>query len=341
MSRTARYRTALAALVVPLIVAAFASPVWAQAWLPGKGEGTVSFLYQDMFVRYHEFPGIGRVDNGQITSQSLLIDVTYGVTDRLAVTFGIPWIASRYSGTNGHPLVDLSGPIAKYSGVNPLDDGNWHGTFQDFRFDLRYNVVAKKGMALTPFVTSTTPSHDYTAFAHAAPGQDLRLLQLGTSGAKVLDRVVPGLFVQGRYAYGIAEQVVDISHNRSNADLEVGYFVTPRMRLLLLGTGQLTHGGIDNRPNGRVTLGALYPYHDQITRINFLDVGGGASYTLTDNIDLFGSLIRTVAARNGHIIDHGLSLGLSWGFSTRRARDRAIASADRSLVKCQCAKSAS
>ena len=51
-----RYRTALAAVVVPLIVAAFATPVRAQAWLPGKGEGTVSFLYQDMFVQIPRIP---------------------------------------------------------------------------------------------------------------------------------------------------------------------------------------------------------------------------------------------------------------------------------------------
>jgi hypothetical protein len=340
MSRIARYRAALAVVVAPMILAVCASPADAQAYVPAKGEGAVSFLYQDTFVKNHYF-GTAPVDSGQITSKTLLLDVTYGVTDKIAVSFGIPWIASVYHGTSPHPLVDNSGPTTVYYGTNALDDGTYHGTFQDIRFDVRYNVVAKKGLALTPFIGTSAPSHDYTSFAHAAPGQDLKLLQIGLSGAKLLDAVVPGLFVQGRYAYGFSQTVVDISHNRSNADLEVGYFVTPRLRLLALGTGQFTHGGIDLVPNGRVVLGSLYQYHDQISQINFLDLGGGASFALTDRLDFFGSLIRTVAARNGHAIDHGLSLGLSWSFSTKRAGERAIASAGQSLAKCLCGKSAS
>jgi hypothetical protein len=65
------------------------------------------------------------------------------------------------------------------------------------------------------------------------------------------------------------------------------------------------------------------------------------AYTLTEKIDVFGSLIHTVAQRNGHALDHGLSVGLSWSFSTKRAEDRAIASSERSLVKCLCEKSGS
>jgi hypothetical protein len=340
MSRVTEIRPALAAVVVPLIVAACASTASAQAYVPSKGEGTVSFLYQGTFVKDH-YLGTTPVDLGQITSKILLLDVTYGVTDKLAITLGIPWIASKYVGSSPHPLVDVTGATVTYYGANPLDDGTYHGTFQDVSFDVRYNAVAKKGMALTPFIATSMPSHDYTAFAHAAAGQDLKLLQIGVSGAELLDTAVPGLFVQGRYAYGIAEKVVDISHNRSNADLEVGYFVTPKLRLLALGTGQLTHGGIDMVPNARTVLGPLFQYHDQISRINFLDVGGGVSFALTDRVDLFGSLLRTVAARNGHALDHALSLGLSWSFSSKRANDRVIASADRSLARCLCGKSAS
>jgi hypothetical protein len=340
MSRVATIRLALAAIVVPLIMALCASPASAQAYVPAKGEGTVSFLYQDTFVKDH-YLGTTPINLGQITSKALLVDVTYGVTDKLAVTFGIPWITSKYIGSSPHPLVDLSGPTVTYYGVNPADDGTYHGTFQDIGFDVRYNAVAKKGTALTPFIATSMPSHDYTAFAHAAAGQDLKLLQFGVSGATLLDTVVPGLFVQGRYAYGIAEKVVDISHNRSNANLEVGYFVTPKLRLLALSTGQLTHGGIDMVPNARTALGPLFQYHDQISRINFLDIGGGVSFALTDRVDFFSSLLRTVAARNGHALDHALSLGLSWSFSTKRANDRVIASTDRSLAKCLCGRSAS
>jgi hypothetical protein len=194
---------------------------------------------------------------------------------------------------------------------------------------------------LTPFVASILPRHDYTYFAHSAVGRDLREVQVGAFAATLLDAVVPGLFVQGRYSYGFAERVLDISHDRSNMDLELGYFVTPKLRLLALTNGQVTHGGIDLTVTSRVDLPAIaYVHHDQIDRFNVLNVGAGAAYALTEKVDLFGSMIHTVAERNGHAIDRGLTVGLSWSFSTTRAKDRAIANAEHSLVKCLCEKKA-
>jgi hypothetical protein len=334
-------RTALMVIAVPAVLAASSSTAGAQAWLPAKGDGAVSIIYQDLFDKYHQFPGIGKVDGGPTTSRSMMLDVTYGVTDKVAISLSIPWVSSKYVGPGPHPLVDLSGPVPRFFGATQLDDGTYHGTWQDVRFDVRYNLT-KKGMVLTPFVSTSAPSRNYTWLAHAAPGTRLKQLQIGVAGAKMLDTVVPGLFLQARYAYGITEKVLDISHNRSNADVELGYFLTPKLRVMALGAGQLSHGGIDMVANPRANLPPWqFLHHDRITRINFLNVGGGAAYSLTERIDVFGSMIRTVAARNGHLIDRGLSMGLSWSFSARRAKDSAITRAQQSLAKCVCTKSAS
>src|SRR6266851_2675970 len=131
MSGTIRFRTAFAALVVPVVIAVWASPARAQAYLPPKGEGTVSVVFQQMGVTYHYAPTTP-VDRGHIRGETLLVDVTYGLTDKVAVSFALPWIASKYTGPYPHPLVDSSGPIPVLYGANPLDDGTYHGTFQDF-----------------------------------------------------------------------------------------------------------------------------------------------------------------------------------------------------------------
>ena len=333
-------RTALTLLIVPVVLGAHAMPASAQAWLPPKGEGAVSLVYQDMFDKYHQFPGIGKVDNGPTTSRSMLLDVTYGLTDKLAVSVGIPWVSARYVGAAPHPLADLSGPTPTFFGATPLDNGRFHGTLQDLRFDVRYNLTTK-GAVLTPFIGASVPSRAYTTLAHAAPGTHQKQLQVGLSAAKMLDRITPGLFVQGRYAFSFVERPLDLTHNRSSAGLEIGYFVTPRFRVLGLGAGQLTHGGIDIIPGARVRLPAeQFLYHDAVTRINYLNLGAGAAYSLTEKIDVFGSMIRTVAARNGHIVNRGLSLGMTWSFAMRRG-DRAVGQAAQSLARCVCAKSAS
>jgi hypothetical protein len=277
------------------------------------------------------------VDSGHIYSRNLIFELTYGLSDKIAIGVGLPWVATRYAGNAPHPLADFSGP-------QPVDDGTWHSTAQDFRFDVRYNVtrnLAHAGIVVTPFVGSIMPSHDYTYFAHAGFGRDLRETQLGASAAKLFERGVPGLLIQARYAYGFVERAADISHNRSMASLEAAYFATPKLRLLALSSGQLTYGGIDFY--GATVSRALlttdqFIHHDQIVRENILALGGGLSYSITESLDVFGSLLHTVAQRNGHELNRGLSLGVSWSFTTRHAARATGTAAENSLVRCLCEK---
>ena len=330
-------RSALATLAVPIAVAMSAVPARAQAWLPPQGEGTVSVLFSHVAANNHFF-GRQPVDAGRIRAESMVVDVTYGVTDRLAINGAIPLVASEYTGNSSSPFA-VPHPQPLYPGVNALDDGSYHAVVQDFRFSARYNVVKKRGFALTPYVGSILPSHDYAIFAHAAAGRHLNELQFGVSAAKVFESVLPGVFVQASYSYGIVQQVLDISHNRSMLSAEAGYFVTPKVRVIGLASGQVTHGGIDATPE----LGfdpVRFPVHDQITRDNFVTVGGGFAYAMNGTIDLFGSVVHALAApqRNSHQIDRGVTVGVTWSFSTRRANARAIASAEGSLARCVCEK---
>ena len=48
---------------------------------------------------------------------------------------------------------------------------------------------------------------------------DLAGLRKGPA-AKLFEKGIPGLLIQGRYAYGFVQQVVDIPHNRSLGSLE-------------------------------------------------------------------------------------------------------------------------
>jgi hypothetical protein len=329
-------RNALATLAVLLAVTTSAVPAQAQAWLPPQGEGTVSILFSDVLVKNHYF-GTEPFDGGRIRSESVLIDATYGVTDRIAINAAIPLVASEYTVTNSPFSAPHPQPL--YPGVNPLDDGRYHAVWQDFRFGVRYNVVKKRGFALTPFVGSLVPSHGYEVFAHTAAGRDLNELQFGVSAAKVLESGLPGVFLQATYSYGVVQQVLDISHNRSMLSAEAGYFFTPKVRGIGLVSGQVTHGGIDAYP----TIGfdpVRFPVHDQITRDNFLTVGGGAAWAIGEKIDLSGSIVHALAAaqRNGHQMDYSVTVGLTWSFSTRRANVRAIASAEDSLARCVCEK---
>jgi hypothetical protein len=336
-----RSQLRMALTIVPLCVLASAPDLRAQAWVSPKGEGSVTIAVQNMNFLKH-LNKTTPVDAGTIDTTSLLVDTTYGLTNRLSIDFAAPFVSSKYTGTKPHP-------------GSTVDNGSYHGTFADLRFAVRYNVT-RRGLVVTPYIGTLTPSHDYVYFAHAAAGQRLNEFQIGTYVAKLFDRGIPNLFISGRYSYGFVEKVLDISHNRSTADLEVGYFFTPKLRAFGMTSGQYTHGGLDVPANGPPGLPFRYqPVHDLIQKVHYVKAGAGVSYSISDSVDVFGSFARQVTGRNGHELNRAFSIGASWGFSlfkrrsaedvtaraTARTPDAVSARREGSLVRCICQKSRS
>jgi hypothetical protein len=313
--------------VVPLSISVQAS---AQAWLLPKGEGTVSLSYQNIFVRDHVFSKGDAYDIGHILSHAAALGVDYSLTDRLAVSVTLPYVASKYYGPKPHQL--------------PIDDGTYNSAFQDFTADLRYQLI-RRPVVLAPFFRAVIPSHDYPYFAHSAVGRDQREFHLGANFGRRLNPVVPNAFVQARYSYAFVERILGIAPNRSDAELHVGYFLT--RRLSLLGTGQWmhTHSGVDLASG--VVHGGLtddqWPHHDQIARASVLDLGGGAAYAVNGSLEMFLSVARSVEGTNGHLHASVVTLGVSRTFGARLepvitpAVDGAPAP-QRALAVCTCAK---
>jgi hypothetical protein len=337
MSHVPHRRRTVATLVVVSLAPALAAAAFAQAWVPARGEGTVSVAFQTMNVEKH-LAGTVEKSAGTIDTDVILTDFTLGLTNKIAVDVALPVVTSKYTGPAAHPNTNI-------------DDGTYRTSPTDFRFALRYNVK-REGAIITPYVGSIMPSHDYAFYGHAAPGQNLREVQVGVYAAKLLERGVPGLFVSGRYGYGFVEKVLDISHNRSVADLEVGYFFNSRFRAFSMTNAGYTHGGIDFPENGLPGVPPEFRYnHDQIQRVHHLDLGGGAAFSITDAVDVFGSFAKQVAGRNGHELNRGITVGMSWGFRRGHPAETAAATApssetadadtgkrEGSLLRCICQK---
>lgn len=314
-------------LLAAIITLAAAAHAQAQAWLPAKGETSVSIVFSDSFVDEHNLNGL-RDPNSDISTQSMLADVTFGVRDDLSITVSLPVVRSRFTstGTPPHPTI--------------LDDGRAHTTVTDLRVDVRYNVLNRRGLVVTPYLTTVTPSHGYEYFAHSAPGRRVNELQVGAYVGTTLDDVLPGMFVQGRYGYGIQEQFLDFSHNRSLASVESGYFATPDIRVFGMVSAQMTHGGLDMSPTARLEWpAAQWRNHDRIMRENFVNVGGGVGWSINDVVDVFGSYSKAVVARNTHVLDRALVFGASIRLQ-KSAQERGIvsASAGQRLARCACQK---
>jgi hypothetical protein len=296
-----------------------------QAWLAPKGEASFSVGYGDIFMKYHYF-GSDTFDDGHMRSQTVGFALDYALSDRVSFSIGIPYVSGKYMGTDPHIALDGT----------TIDDGRYHGTFTDLQPVLRWRAT-NGALVVTPYLGALVPTHDYRFFAHTAPGRDLHEYTVGFFVARRLDPVLENAYVQFRYGYVFVEKVLDIPHDKSTADLTLGYFVTPSLGARLLLTYLYTHGGI-TIPEGVICDPVLqcgptdpsptWQHHDQITHDVAFNGGVGLSYSLTGSIDVSATYFASLYGMNGHKINNGLSFGVTWSFSPVQVYRRLFAKAE-------------
>jgi len=271
------------------------APSAAQAWSSEKGSVGVTFSYSNNWNTKHYFFDGSEIDAGHTRSQVVTLGASLALTDRWALSASLPYVQARYRGAHAHP--------------GTIDDGEYHGTIQNLGWELRYQTL-ELPLAITPFVSAGWPTHEYATLGHAAPGQGVDEYALGAYLGWNLDPWISRTFLQLRYGYTFAEKVAGISHDRSNADLEVGFFATRELGLRALVSWQDTHGGV-TLPIGPAD--PRFPFHDAAAAADILNLGVGLSYSLGGGFDLFGIYVRSVAGRNAHKLDDAWSVGVSFG----------------------------
>jgi hypothetical protein len=281
-----------------------ASAVHAQAAVPDRGEGTLSVTYQNYDVVGHYDAHGNKNTNGGSQSHALVTELDYGVLDRVGLLVSLPLIASKYTG----PPSFFVGPYLTDRG--PLDDGTYHRAVQDIRAEIRRLWWAGP-VPVAPFVGVSFPTHDYETDGEAVPGRHRRDFQFGANAGVDLDRILPGAYVHGRYAYGAMERVGNLPFTRSNIDLEVGYAATSRLLVRGLADWQVRHQG--------PSLDQLAPdwvNHDRFIAPSYINVGAGVSLSLTRSIDVHGLWVGSAAGSNGAHRARTLAIGASFAFGS-------------------------
>ena len=310
----------------------FGAHASAQAFIPAPGDGTVSLSYQSIFTRGQHgasgewFPNalqLHQLPEESTNTHALIWYLEYGLTERLAVHASLPYMQVRYKG----PIPHTTGFDGQPS---DLDDGSYHGTFQDFYFGTRFKAVESPRFALTPFVEVIIPSHGYESLAQTAVGRDLRALVVGAAVGGFADYLLPGLYFQTRISHAFVQKAVDVRPNRTGIDSSVGYFVTPRLAIQFIQTFQLTHDGIDfvGPPrflavhNGTPMTAEYERNHDRLVRANSLNFGGGVAFQLTEKAGVFATYGKLAWGQNLPA-PRSITVGMNWGFTTGRSSSRA------------------
>src|SRR5215470_4071148 len=130
-------------IVVLLFLISMRAVAFAQAWTLPRGEGFVSLTFTDAFTKDHFLSSGARIDIGHIRSATLVPEIDFGLTDRLAMDFALPIVTAKYYGPDPHQL--------------PYDNGNYHGGTQDFSIGVRYNWL-RRPLLVPPFFRLGVPS---------------------------------------------------------------------------------------------------------------------------------------------------------------------------------------
>ena len=293
------------AVILVALVFLMPSSGSAQAFLPSKGEGTVSITYQNVHVAGHFLEDGSRFPAYQSRANNLLFGLEYGLTDRLTADIGLPYMLIKYTGKE----VPLNLP------ANVLDDGSYHGTAQDFQVGLRYNIQRRR-LAVTPFFTVILPSHSYKTVGESAAGANLRQLVSGVYTGRLLNPILPRAYIEGMYSYGVVQKVVDIPLNHSNTELSGGYFITPSLSVDVVWRGQWTHGGLNFSEIFQGSSSEVVRQQDRVTRQNFHHVGAGTAFSITDSVSTHFTFVKFVSGQNAHY-GEGIFGGVSWRFTAK------------------------
>ena len=301
----------LVAAITLAAVAIQARPAAAQAFTPPRRMGAITLGWQYIDNTGHRASDGYFAARGQSVSQSILLDADYAVTDRLAVTIGIPYVFAKYTGS----LPPLSGRARDACQC-------WTSGLQDFSFGVRHRF-GNGSWAVTPLARYGQPSHDYPYQGEAALGKNLTEFQLGIATGVRLGGWASRTNLQASYTYAFVEQALDeISVNRSNAFGGIGYAAHSRLYLHVGALWQRTHGGlrigsdtgVPFKMPGEINTPERRAAGDQARRVNYWHVAGGLAFD-AGPVDVFASYVRYVAGTDTHA-GGAFTVGTSWYFDT-------------------------
>jgi hypothetical protein len=318
-------RLAIRVSTTVLLVSATPAFLCAQAMTLPRGDGSVSFLYQDVDFAGHLSRLGKRFPTGASHAHTFLVEVDYGFTDKAELAVALPFVMSRFTGEEPCAFCNATPfPFEQPA----LDDGAYHGTVQDWHVELHYNL-RQRGLYITPLVGVVIPSHHYDNLGEAAPGRRFVEVPIGVHVGRDLSPILPRGYFEARYTYSFVNTDEDVPVNRSNALLEIGYSVTRLIIVRALGTWQRTHGGLNGFPEFSQSE-ELLENHDRLLRDRNWRLGGGLVYSMTRSLDTSVSVIRVMAGSNSHY-GTAVTAIMTWNFSTKKVLTSASQQASQSV----------
>jgi hypothetical protein len=301
---TIAFRRGLALAATVALCGGMAGGAHAQAWVPAAGTATTTLDYQKTMVNYHLFgndmtafggDADGRADLGKIRGQSIQLGIDYGIARNLAFSASVAYVGATYHGTFPE---------------DEMDDVTFNGTLQDASLGLRY-MVPWQGFAITPNVSFSFPTHEYSHHGHTAVGKGNTALSAGLAIGRTLDPVASNVWLQATYAHQFVKDVEEWGLDANEVTGSAGWFPMSRLAVSGYYTYHSTTDGIDWFYSDFTE--QVEEHHDQAAQTKFHRAGGTLGYQLNATTGMFLDVGTILSGRNTH---DGVSytFGTTWSF---------------------------
>jgi hypothetical protein len=289
----------------------------AQAWVDPGGSLSASLDYLFSPSQAIVENPDDEFDGEPITAHIVSLGVDYAPIERLGLSAVLPMVAIKYGG-DGNPFMRHG----------DYDDGDYHTTLTDLRFNARYQLL-EEIVAFAPHVGVSIPVADYENVGFANAGRGLKQLHLGASVGRTIDPVLPNLFFHVTYEYSLVEKYTDtandaeadvtdnVGENHSDLAALLGYFfLDGALRIDAGFNWRIHHGGInftDFTEGGFPATDPRFTYHDPLLNEEFMLIGADLGYELTDRITLEATtrfFLRGYNTRDANTFGLGLTFDI-------------------------------
>ena len=273
-----------------------------------QSRGTIAIGYQMQHTK-----GL-ILDNGDIPGTTttdahiVFVAVDYMLDDHWEAHVELPFIDKRSSGGPGAhdpSILTVPHPEAEF-----LDDGNYHGAWQDWVLGVSYHADWGR-FRVEPHLVVQIPSHDYSHFANAAIGQNLWRVKLGVDFTHRLQS--SNFYYMAGYSYEVWEKVLDTTLNKHHFRASAGYFFSPQITGWVFANARKGQG-LNSIEIGSDRTTEVFYQHDRLSEHNFVIAGIGSSYRINDNYSISVTGGRMVWGRNVHDLKYAYDVALFRNF---------------------------
>lgn len=314
----------LAIVMAPvcLVGAAFDSAL-AEGLKQGSGSIRLEYQYIETGTFYDDTQ---EFDYWSTDSQVAILSMDYAISDRLTVFASLPYVRKRFvsevpwGGDPHNPndpyWIDFVPPDKRF-----IDDGEYHGGFQDFSVGVSY-LAFEGPLTLSPYIAYGVPTTDYPFFGKAAIGANLWSIPVGVSFSYV--PYFSDWHFRGNLAYVFSEKPLDVNVDYWLVHLSAGYWFTGRLAMNAFASLKYVREGFKmpwsftDDPNY-----GNYPdefdteewwNHDRLLGHRNLNLGVGADYFLSRRYKVSGTVYTGVWTEQSSEVDYAVTLGLTHFF---------------------------